>query len=219
MQRVDARAMIRIPGVAPVPLPLMKVNSAVFNTSSLDLAGCPAPDLPEFALIGRSNVGKSSLLNMITGKKDLAKVSETPGKTKLLNFFTINNKWRLVDLPGYGFAQTAKDEVNRFNESVVEYLTHRGDQLICVLSLIDSRHAPQKIDLEFIDWMIEMGVPFVLVFTKTDKITAAKLAENLATYKEALSEMCETLPEILTCSSKTGSGHRELLRFVDGALP
>ncbi len=197
----------------------MKITSAVFNTSSLDLAGCPEPVYPEFALIGRSNVGKSSLLNMITGKKGLAMVSETPGKTKLLNFFTINGKWRLVDLPGYGFAKVAKGEVNRFNESVVEYLTHRGDDLICVLALIDSRLPPQEIDLEFIDWMIDMGVPFVLVFTKTDKITAAKLEENLAVYREALSEMCETLPEILTCSSKTGAGHKELLKFVQSALP
>ena len=197
----------------------MKVTSAVFNTSSLDLAGCPPSALPEFALIGRSNVGKSSLLNLITGKKGLAMVSETPGKTKLLNFFTINNKWRLVDLPGYGFAKVAKGEVNRFNESVVEYLTHRGDNLICVLSLIDSRLPPQEIDLEFIDWMIDMGVPFVLVFTKTDKITAAKLEENLAVYREALSEMCENLPEILTGSSKTGAGHKELLKFVQSALP
>ena len=197
----------------------MKITSAEFNTSSLDLAGCPAPVYPEFALIGRSNVGKSSLLNMITGKKGLAMVSETPGKTKLLNFFTINGKWRLVDLPGYGFAKVAKGEVNRFNESVVEYLTHRGDALICVLTLVDCRHPPQKIDMEFIDWMVDMAVPFVLVFTKTDKVTPAKLEENLELFREALSEFCENLPEMFTCSAKTGSGQRELLRFVQSALP
>ena len=197
----------------------MKITSAVFNTSSLDLAGCPEASLPEFALIGRSNVGKSSLLNMMTSKKGLAMVSETPGKTKLLNFFTINNKWRLVDLPGYGFAKVAKGEVNRFNESVVEYLTGRGDALICVLSLIDARHPPQNIDLEFIDWMIEMGVPFVLVFTKTDKVNAAQLETNLQLYRDTLSEFCDTLPEILTCSAKTGDGHRALLKFIQSALP
>ena len=197
----------------------MKITSAIFNTSSLDLAGCPAATLPEFALIGRSNVGKSSLLNLITGQKALAMVSETPGKTKLLNFFTVNNKWRLVDLPGYGFAKVAKGEVNRFNESVVEYLTGRGDALICVLSLIDARHPPQEIDLEFIDWMIEMAVPFVLVFTKIDKVTPAQLETNLQLYRDTLSEFCDTLPEMIISSAKTRAGHKELLKFVQSALP
>ncbi len=197
----------------------MKITSALFQTSALDLAGCPEPVYPEFALIGRSNVGKSSLLNMLTGKKGLAMVSETPGKTKLLNFFNINNKWRLVDLPGYGFAKVAKGEVNRFNESVVEYLTHRGDSLICVLTLIDSRHPPQEIDLEFINWMMDMAVPFVLVFTKADKVSPAQLEENLKVYQDTLAEFCENLPEMFACSSKTGGGQRELLKFIRSALP
>lgn len=197
----------------------MKITSAVFQTSALDLKGCPEPSYPEFALIGRSNVGKSSLLNMLTGKKGLAMVSETPGKTRLLNFFTINNKWRLVDLPGYGFAKVAKGEVNRFNESVVEYLTHRGDALVCVMALIDSRHPPQEIDLEFINWMMDMAVPFVLVFTKADKISAAQLEKNLKVYQNTLAEFCENLPEMFTCSAKTGDGQRELLKFIRSALP
>ena len=164
-------------------------------------------------------MGKSSLVNLITGKDGLALVSETPGKTRLLNFFTINNKWRLVDLPGYGFAKVAKTEVGRFNESVVEYLTRRGDALICVLALIDSRHPPQDIDMEFIDWMIEMGVPFVLVFTKTDKVSAKQLQENLQVFRDTLSEFCETLPEMLTCSAKSREGHKDLLKFIQSALP
>jgi len=195
----------------------MKIATAEYYTSSLDLPGCPEPTLPEFALIGRSNVGKSSLLNMITGRTELARVSETPGKTQMINFFTINKKWRLVDLPGYGYAKVAREAMTKFNESVADYLANR-DNLTCVLVLIDSRHPPQAIDLEFINWMVDNAVPFIVVFTKADKLSAARLQESIDLFKQSLSEFCEDLPEMLVTSSKSKSGLRDIHRFIQSAL-
>jgi GTP-binding protein len=147
----------------------MKITSADYYTSALTLDACPAGDLPEFALIGRSNVGKSSLLNLLAGKKELARVSAKPGHTQMINFFTINKTWRLVDLPGYGFAKVAKKQRHQFNEFVSDFLVNRGS-LRCVFLLIDGSIPPQPLDLQFAQWLISVGVPFVLVFTKIDKV-------------------------------------------------
>src|SRR5450432_379713 len=145
----------------------MKIKSAVFDVSAPDLESCPRWALPEFAFIGRSNVGKSSLINMLAERRELAKVSVTPGKTKLINFFVINDRWSLVDLPGYGYAEVAKKERNEFNKSVGDYLGERKN-IYCVFVLIDSRLPPQRIDLEFLEWLVGRAVPFALVFTKMD---------------------------------------------------
>ncbi|MBA4147962.1 MAG: YihA family ribosome biogenesis GTP-binding protein [Verrucomicrobia bacterium] len=195
----------------------MKITSSVFQCSAPDLDSCPPDAVPEFAFIGRSNVGKSSLLNALTGRKGLAKVSDTPGFTKLINFFMINNTWRLVDLPGYGFAKVARDDKARFNDAVNEYLTER-DNLAGVFVLIDSGLPPQKIDLEFVHWLGGQCVPLVLVFTKTDKGSPAKVHENVEAFKATMAEWFETLPEIFTCSSVTRHGLHELLTAIDGTI-
>src|SRR5689334_10905247 len=149
----------------------MNISSAIFDRSAPDLASCPDESLPEFAFIGRSNVGKSSLLNMLAGEEGLARVSRIPGFTKLINIFTMNHCWRLVDLPGYGFAHVARQDSARFNQAVIDYLEHRPN-LCLVFALIESGLAPQAIDLEFVEWLVGKAVPFVLVFTKTDKVSA-----------------------------------------------
>jgi GTP-binding protein len=195
----------------------MHITSATFEISAPDLDSCPPETLPEFAFIGRSNVGKSSLVNLIAGRKGLARVSPTPGFTKLINFFVINKSWRLVDLPGYGYAQVARENKAKFNAAVSEYLANRPN-LFCVFALIDSRHEPQALDLEFVKWLIDESVPFVLVFTKTDKSKAAHIKKNMELFKEAISEWCQEPPEMFTCSSETRSGVPELLGVVDEAL-
>lgn len=195
----------------------MKITSAAFNCSAPDLQSCPEVALPEFAFIGRSNVGKSSLLNALTGRKDLAKVSKTPGHTKMINFFTINNRWRLVDLPGYGFAQVARENKAKFNRAVNDYLVNR-ENLMGVFVLIDSRHPPQKIDLEFVHWLGTKSVPIVLVFTKIDKSKQGRVQKNIELFKESILEAFDELPEIFTCSSITKSGLTELLGVIDDAL-
>lgn len=195
----------------------MNITSAAFNCSAPDLESCPEVALPEFAFIGRSNVGKSSLLNALTGRKDLAKVSKTPGHTKMINFFTINNAWRLVDLPGYGFAQVARVNKEKFNRAVNDYLVNR-ENLKGVFVLIDSRHPPQKIDLEFVHWLGNQSVSIVLVFTKIDKSSAGRVAKNIELFKESILESFDELPEIFTCSSVTKSGLTDLLSVIDGAL-
>src|SRR3990172_9149022 len=157
----------------------MHILSASFDRSAPDLDSCPDESLPEFAFIGRSNVGKSSLLNMLSGKGDLARVSKTPGFTKLINVFTMNKTWRLVDLPGYGFAHVARKDRSKFNQAVNEYLQHRTN-LCCVFALLDSGLPPQKIDLVFVEWLARHAVPFVLVFTKTDKVSPTKVRANIA---------------------------------------
>jgi len=195
----------------------MQIQSATFVTSSPDLETCPESELPEFAFIGRSNVGKSSLINTLTNKKDLAMVSSTPGRTRLINFFLINKLWTLVDLPGYGYAKASGHDRKKFNEFVSDYLVNRP-KLSCVFVLIDSRHTPQKIDLEFTQWLVEYEVPFVLVFTKTDKVKPGAVTRNIELFKEAMSEFCDGLPRVYTSSAKSGSGRKEILGFIGEAV-
>jgi GTP-binding protein len=198
-------------------LPSMEISSAIFDCSSPDLGSCPDESLPEFAFIGRSNVGKSSLLNMLAGKDGLARTSPTPGFTKLINIFTMNKTWRLVDLPGYGFAAGAKKHSARFNHAVSQYLKQRTN-LCLVFALIDSGLEPQEIDLEFIEWLARNAVPFVLVFTKTDKVTPVLVQANIAAFTARISAWFEKLPAIFTCSATTEQGRRELLGVIDEAM-
>ncbi|MGJ8677738.1 MAG: ribosome biogenesis GTP-binding protein YihA/YsxC [Akkermansiaceae bacterium] len=195
----------------------MQIHSATFETSSPDFETCPESDLQEFAFIGRSNVGKSSLINSLTHKKDLAVVSKTPGRTKLINFFLINNKWSLVDLPGYGYAKASLKDRDKFNEFVSGYLVQR-ENLNCVFVLIDSRHKPQKLDLEFIEWLVGYKIPFVLIFTKTDKSSQGAVQKNIELFTEALSTFCAGLPRIFTSSSTKGAGRKEILNFIGEAI-
>ena len=195
----------------------MHINTAEFEISAPDLDTCPEPSLPEFAFIGRSNVGKSSLLNLLAGKRGLAKVSPTPGHTKLINFFRVNDEWYLVDLPGYGYAKIARENRSKFNAAVSDYLANRPT-LHCVFVLLDSRLEPQALDLEFLAWLVDRSVPLVLVFTKTDDASATKIQRNIALFKERLAEWCETLPEIFTTSAVARQGRGELLAFIERAL-
>ena len=195
----------------------MNISSAIFDRSAPDLASCPDESLPEFAFIGRSNVGKSSLLNMLADQEALARVSPTPGFTKLINVFTMNKTWRLVDLPGYGFAHVARKDSARFNEAVLDYLQHRTN-LCCVFALLDSSLPPQKIDLEFVEWLARNSVPFVLVFTKTDRVTPATVQANIAAFTDRISGWFEKLPEIFTCSAMTGQGRWELLGMIEKSM-
>jgi GTP-binding protein len=195
----------------------MNIESAIFDRSAPDLDSCPDESLPEFAFIGRSNVGKSSLLNLLAGRENLARVSPVPGFTKLINIFTMNRCWRLVDLPGYGFAQVAKVHRSRFNQAVSHYLKQRTN-LCLVFALIDSGLPPQEIDLEFVEWLTRNAVPFVLVFTKTDKVSAAAGQANIAAFTEVISPWFEKLPAVLTCSATTGQGKSELLGVIDEAM-
>jgi len=193
---------------------LVKISSAKFDCSAPDLKSCPDESLPEFAFIGRSNVGKSSLLNMLAGELGMARVSTTPGFTKLINIFTINRCWRLVDLPGYGFAHGARLHRARFNQAVAEYLEHRTN-LCLVFTLIDAGLTPQPIDLDFVEWLVRHAVPFVLVFTKTDQVPAATVQANVAAFKDRISVWFEKLPAVFTCSAETGRGRQELLGVID----
>lgn len=191
----------------------MKIKSATFEHSAPSLEDCPASSLPEFPFIGRSNVGKSSIVNLLTGRDGLARVSATPGKTTLINFFKVNETWTLVDLPGYGYAAVSKHERSSFNAAVQEYLRARLN-ILYVFLLIDSRLPPQPIDLEFIQWLGENGVPFVLLFTKADKLSAKQLNESIDRFKATLAETWEELPRIFISSAKDGSGRGEILRFI-----
>lgn len=195
----------------------MQIHSATFEVSSPDLETCPESSLPEFAFIGRSNVGKSSLINSLSNKKDLAVVSGKPGRTRLINFFLMNKKWTLVDLPGYGYAKASGQARGKFNEFVSDYLVNR-DNLSCVFVLIDSRHPPQKFDLEFTAWLIECEIPFVLVYTKTDKVKPSVVQKNIDLFKESMQEFCDGLPRIYSCSAKTGNGRRDILSFIEQAV-
>jgi len=195
----------------------MKITSATFLTSAPALDACPESDLPEFAFIGRSNVGKSSLLNMLSGKTDLAKVSGSPGHTRLINFFTINGNWSLVDLPGYGYAKASKQDRRTFQEMIADYLVHRPN-LSCVFVLIDARLTPQQLDLDFVRQLMDGSIPFVLVFTKADKLKASRVDKHIALFTEVMSEWCDGLPRIFKSSAKTGSGRRELLDFIGQAI-
>lgn len=195
----------------------MKINSARFELSAPDLKSCPHWALPEFAFIGRSNVGKSSLLNLLTARRDLAKASVTPGKTKLLNFFVINDRWSMVDLPGYGFAVAGHKERDEFNLAVSEYLEKRKN-LVCVFALIDSRLPPQRIDLQFLRWLAEATIPFVLVFTKTDKQSETRSRANIDEFTSTLAQGGVEVPAIFASSAKTKSGRTELLSFIGATL-
>jgi GTP-binding protein len=196
----------------------MKIKSADFQTSAPDLESCPRSLRPEFAFIGRSNVGKSSLINMIAQRKDLAKVSDLPGKTRLINFFLINQAWHLVDLPGYGYAKVGKNQRADFNEAVQDYLEQR-EPLSCVFVLIDSTLPPQEIDLEFLRWLAAAGTPFVLVFTKTDKQSAARTDANVERFKDLIRGWWgNDLPGIIRCSTKTGDGRSEILEVIAAAI-
>lgn len=196
----------------------MQIHSAEFEVSSADLANCPPTSLPEFAFVGRSNVGKSSLINMLSGKKkDIAIVSSKPGRTRLINFFNMNNQWKLVDLPGYGYAKTSKTEQGKFQEFVSDYLLNR-DTLRCVFVLIDSKILPQDIDLRFTHWLMESEIPFVLIFTKADKAKPGAVRRNQDAFLHSMSEWCEGLPKFFTSSVKTRDGRKEILDFVEAAI-
>jgi GTP-binding protein len=196
----------------------MKIKSATFTSSAPTLKFCPESELPEFAFIGRSNVGKSSLINMLSERKELAKVSSTPGKTKLINFFLINESWSLVDLPGYGYAKVAKKDRADFNESVALYLEQRPN-LSFIFVLIDSRLPPQAIDLDFIQWVGERSLPFGLIFTKTDKLSNAKIQTNMALFQEHIAGLVQSPPPVFTSSSVTKDGKSIILNFIGQMLP
>ena len=195
----------------------MDISSATFDCSSPDLDSCPDESLPEFAFIGRSNVGKSSLLNMLAGKDGLARVSPVPGFTKLINLFTMNKTWRLVDLPGYGFAEGARKDSARFNHAVSRYLKQRTN-LCLVFALIDSGLEPQEIDVDFVEWLARNAVPFVLVFTKTDKVTPTTVQANIEAFTARISAWFEKLPAIFTCSATTEQGRQELLGVIGESM-
>jgi GTP-binding protein len=195
----------------------VNISSAIFDCSSPDLDSCPDESLPEFAFIGRSNVGKSSLLNMLLDKPGLAKVSPTPGHTKMINMFTVNRTWRLVDLPGYGYAQVARADKSQFNRAVNDYLEHRPN-LFCVFALIDSGLPAQQIDVDFVQWLTDKSLPFVLVFTKLDKVSAKEAETNIASFTKRISTWFEQLPTIFTSSATTGKGREELLKVIGEEL-
>jgi GTP-binding protein len=195
----------------------VKVRSASFHASAPDLASCPQSDWAEFAFIGRSNVGKSSIINMLTKANDLAKVSGTPGKTRLINFFTINNTWSLVDLPGYGYAKVGRKDRGDFSAFVADYLQNRPN-LVGTFVLIDSRLSPQKIDLEFLRWMVDCGLPFILLFTKTDKLSGTEAQASVDAFLASMREISEELPEIVLSSSKLGHGRSDILSLIASAL-
>ena len=193
----------------------MEIKKAEFTLSAPMEFMCPKDTKPEYAFIGRSNVGKSSLINMLTGKKNLAKTSATPGKTLLINHFIINNEWYLVDLPGYGFAKRSKKEIQKLEQMINGYILQR-EQLVNVFLLIDIRLEAQKIDLEFIEWLGTSSVPFAIIFTKADKLSASKAAQNVAAYKKVLSETWEELPPIFVTSSEKKQGRDEVLDYIEG---
>lgn len=195
----------------------MNIASAEFQCSSQKASQCPAGDMREFAFIGRSNVGKSSLINMLTRQPGLAKVSGTPGKTRLINHFVINNEWALVDLPGYGYAKVSRKERSGFSSLITTYILNR-EQLYYLFVLVDARHEPQKIDLEFIRFLGEHGVPFGIVFTKADKLSQSQLNRNIEIYKKKLSEEWEELPCMFVTSSEKGTGRDEILDFIENCL-
>ncbi len=195
----------------------MKITSAVFEISAPDLAACPVSARPEFAFIGRSNVGKSSLINLLVERRDLARVSDLPGKTRLINFFKINGRWDLVDLPGYGYAATDKRERILFTDAVSDYLAKRAN-LRGVFVLIDSRHPPQAVDLDFLSWMALRPAPWVLVFTKTDKQSATQTQASIERFKLALMEQRIALPAVFRSSAKTRTGRGEILAHIEQML-
>jgi ribosome biogenesis GTP-binding protein ysxC len=192
----------------------MVIKSAEFVISNSRVEKCPTTGLPEYAFIGRSNVGKSSLINMLTARKGLAMTSQKPGKTQLINHFIINDAWYLVDLPGYGYARLGKDSRDSLRRMIEDYVLERKE-LVLLFVLLDCRHEPQKIDLEFIQWLGEESVPFALVFTKADKLSKGRLAANVEAYKAKLHEEWEELPPIFVTSSEERMGRDELLGYIE----
>ncbi|MCH5319580.1 MAG: YihA family ribosome biogenesis GTP-binding protein [Paramuribaculum sp.] len=192
----------------------MKINSAQFKISNSEVEKCPKESKHEYAFIGRSNVGKSSLINMLTGRKGLAMTSSTPGKTMLINHFLINNEWYIVDLPGYGYARRDKESRSKLQTIIQNYILNRCE-LTNLFVLVDSRHEPQKIDMEFFEWLGENGVPFSIVFTKIDKIGKEVLKKNIDDYCNKLLEQWEELPPIFMTSSEDGRGREELLDYIE----
>lgn len=195
----------------------MKIKSAEFETSATGLANAPRLAQPEIALIGRSNVGKSSLLNLLTERRDLARVSDLPGKTRLMNFYSINRNWRLVDLPGYGYAKVSKAERADFNEAAADYIEGRKN-LRAVLVLIDSRLEPQPIDLAFVEWLVETKVTFGVVFTKTDKQSVSQTQASVARFRAVALDGLDPAPAIFLSSAKTKAGRTEILRYIASRL-
>lgn len=192
----------------------MKINKSEFVTSSVQNDQCPEPDKPEYAFIGRSNVGKSSLINMITGRKKLAKVSGSPGKTITINHFIVNDYWYLVDLPGYGFAKRSKSERLKWEKMIRSYLLNRTN-LLTVFLLIDLRHEPQSNDLEFMEWLATSQIPFTILFTKADKLKKLQKEKNLNFYKKSMAQHWSELPEMIITSATESTGKEEVLDFVD----
>lgn len=192
----------------------MKINTAEFTISNTDISKCPKPDKPEYAFIGRSNVGKSSLINMLTNHKSLAKISGRPGKTQLINHFLINKEWYLVDLPGYGFAKIGKTQRMKWEKFISEYLENR-ENLLNVFVLIDCRHEPQQIDLNFMGYLGEKGIPFSIVFTKLDKLRPGQKGAFYPRYKREMLKIWEEMPPHFITSSEDGTGKEELLEYIE----
>lgn len=192
----------------------MIIKSAEFVVSNQDVAKCPKQDIPEYAFIGRSNVGKSSLINMITGHKKLAMVSGKPGKTRLINHFLINKNWHLVDLPGYGYAKVSKKEKAVFQKFITQYFNKR-QQLVVAFVLVDIRHEPQPIDVDFMFWLGTNQIPFSIIFTKADKLKPAAIDRNVEVYKNKLLETWEEMPPYFVTSSSSGVGKDEVLKYID----
>lgn len=192
----------------------MKIKSAEFVMSNSDVSKCPSNALPEYAFIGRSNVGKSSLINMLTSRKSLAKTSGRPGKTQLINHFIINNNWYLVDLPGYGYARVSKTSKKKFQKFITDYFSKRK-QLVSAFVLVDIRHKPQPIDLEFMQWMGENEIPFSIIFTKADKLKPKAIERHVEDYSNVMLEFWEEMPQYFVTSSSKHIGKEELLEFID----
>lgn len=192
----------------------MEIQSASFVISSASVESCPKAELPEYAFIGRSNVGKSSLINMLTNRRKLAKTSSTPGKTQLINHFLINENWHLVDLPGYGYARTSKKDRRKFQHLITSYFQQR-QQLISAFVLVDSRHDPQKIDIEFMEWLGENEIPFRIIFTKADKLKPKQLERNISKYQQRLEQTWDPLPQFFITSSEKRIGQAEILEYID----
>ncbi|MFL0353928.1 ribosome biogenesis GTP-binding protein YihA/YsxC [Xanthomarina sp. GH4-25] len=192
----------------------MEIKSAEFVMSNSDVAKCPKNLIPEYAFIGRSNVGKSSLINMLTSRKSLAKTSGRPGKTQLINHFLINKTWYLVDLPGYGYAKVSKSAKKTFQKFITQYFNLR-EQLVSAFVLVDIRHQPQPIDLEFMQWLGENGIPFSIIFTKADKLRPKAIENHVEDYKNILLETWEEMPKYFITSSSKDIGKEAVLKYID----